>query len=176
MSSELTGTWRTGGVCNEYRAVKRSIAEIGGDAWWPEGQFRRDASRESKPVGSTLAAIPVVLLHHSYMLDARRFPAREMLRRLCVSAATTGNPLNNYPNSIRNHATCRTVAPSLGRLTSLIRDIIPFKPFRSIFCGEHNLLALAALYVCESDCCADTQAVSLRLIAKMDREHVCISI
>ncbi|KAH0956265.1 hypothetical protein HN011_005193 [Eciton burchellii] len=126
--AQITGAWRTGGACNEYRAVRRSIAEIGGDAWWLEGQFRRDASRESKPVGATLEGYT----RSSAVLqpNARRLAAKRLDDCVCTHR---GNPLNNYPDSIRNHATSRTVAPSLVRLTSPIRDVILFKPFLSVF-------------------------------------------
>jgi len=46
--------------------------------------------------------------------------ADETPGRLCVRRTTPGNPLNNYPHSICNHATSRLVTPSwsLGPLQS----------------------------------------------------------
>lgn len=76
------------------------------------GQFCCDTSRESKPVGSTLASVRI-------RVSPRRYAAL-MWARLddCVY---TDNPLNNYPTSVRNHATSRARWPRINQLTSHYR-------------------------------------------------------
>lgn len=132
---------------NESRLSVRSAKLLAILACWPEGHFCHDASRESKPVGATLGGHYTrnSTIAQLYKPNAHRLAIRETPRRLCVRTATSGNSLNNYPNSIRNHATCRAVAPSLD-LTSPIRDIILFKLSLSIFRDVHTLPMLTALY------------------------------
>lgn len=122
-----------------------------------EGQFLHDASRKPNPGGYILGVIM------RPWLDMRRF-ADETPRRLCVRCGTHGNPLNNYPHSIRNHATSRLVIPnwSPDPLPS-IRDIILFKPSLSIFQTYSGCIMLTNAIV---------PPISLRYIANAYRKHV----